>query len=110
MDRVNVALVALKVVAVHVRLGAGPALVGRREELVVGEEGRLAGAEVGQDHAAGLAAWVRGVADAFVEGPALSLPKDAAGRLAGLLQAAAADVVEPAVVDAPQPPPASNRP
>src|SRR5207237_8350043 len=65
------------------------------EELVGGELRRLAGAQVGEDDAGRFVAWIGPLADTLVEA--------AAGRFAGLLEAAPTDVVEPAVIEAAEP-------
>jgi hypothetical protein len=95
MGWIDVSLVALQIVAVVVVLVDKAALVRLADEVVGGQQGRLARAQVGEDHPGPLLARIGGLANPLVEG--------AAGRLAWLLQAAAMNVVQPPVVDAPQP-------
>ena len=92
---VYVALVALQVVAGGEDLGRKDGLHRSRQELVGGDQRRLAGAHVGEDEVACFHARVGGVPDLLLESAAL--------RLAGLFEAVAVDVVQPAVVQAAQP-------
>ena len=92
---VDVPLVPLEVVARRQRLGREHRLLRRREELVRGEQRRLARPEVREDEPSRLGARVRRMPDLLLERAAL--------RLAGLVDARPAHVVEPSVVEAAQP-------
>ena len=95
VHRVDVAFVALEVVALVVDLADEDVVRGGVEELEIAQQWRLAAAEVGEDHARPFLAGIGGLAQ--------GRPVPSAFGLAGLLQAVAVHVVEPAVVDAPQP-------
>src|SRR5262249_55474165 len=92
---VDVALVALQIVAVVVVLVDEEAFLWTVEKPVVGEQRRLAGTQVGEDDAGLLLAGIGEMADALVKG--------AADRFTGLLETPPAAVVEPAVVETAQP-------
>src|SRR5207244_3576873 len=63
-----------------------------QEELIVGHQGCRSWPHIGEDQSTGLHARIGRMPNPFMEG--------AAGRLAGLLEAAPLNVVEPPVVDA----------
>ena len=92
MDRVDIALVPLQVVALAVDLGDEPVLVRDDHELVLRQRRGRVGAHVREQQAPGLPDGVGQVADLVGE--------PAARGLAGLLQAAPLHIVEPAVVEA----------
>src|SRR5436309_16089676 len=91
---IDVAFVALQVIAVLEALAVHAVVIGRQQEFVVGEQWRSTRPQISKDHAAALSTGIGGVADLFMEG--------AARGLTGLLQTMPMDVVQPTVIDAAQ--------
>ena len=89
---IDTALVALHVVAFVQPLGGQCTIERCLQEIVSGQERRLARAEIGKDDAGRLLARIGGMANFLVE--------CAPGWLARLLQAAPIPVVQPTVINA----------
>jgi hypothetical protein len=96
MDRIDVSLVPLKVVAIGEGLGDEAILVGYIENLIGGETRRLTRPQIGEDDSRVLLTGIR-----FKAGGVFVFPSI---RLSRLIQTIAASIKEPAMVDAPQPP------
>ena len=92
VEDVDVALVALEVVALAVELGGRHLIVRHRQPVVGRKERRLARAHVREDDPALFAARVGGLTDGVAVLPAVGFSR--------LVQASPFDVVEPAVIDA----------
>jgi len=95
VNEIDVPFVALKVVALGKKLGREDMLLADREEIVVREKRRLSRTEIGE--------YDSGFFDARIHWMANRVSLRAAARLAGLIQAAAMNVIEPAVIDAAKP-------
>jgi hypothetical protein len=94
MDRIDIAFVGLKIIALVVVLDSEDVIFPCGEKLVVGKKRRTAGTQVGEDHTRGLAKRIGGMANLIFM---LASP-----GFAWLVQTAAADIVEPSMIDAPE--------
>jgi hypothetical protein len=95
MDRINVPLVPLKVVALGKDLGDKPISVRHSKDLIGGEKRRLSWAEVGKDEPSLFQAGIGAKFDGIL------VP--ASVWLAGHIEASSMDIKQPSVVDAPYP-------
>src|SRR5262245_53309287 len=95
MHRVDIAFIALQIVAAFIEFGRRPIFGRDREKLVVRRQWRLARTHVSQNHAADFPARIGGMANRILMLAAAGLPR--------LLQAASCNIVEPTVIKAPQP-------
>ncbi len=94
VDRIDVAFVALEIVASLKDFGHRPVFSRHREKFIIRQQRRLARAHVSENHAARFATRV----SAMMNLAAVS----AAARLARLFEHAAGDIVKPAVIKAAQ--------
>src|SRR5262245_41524654 len=94
MHRVDIAFIALQIVAAFIEFGRRPIFGRHREKLVVRRQRRFARTHVGQNHAADFPARIGEMADRI-------LMLTAAG-LSRLLQTASCDIIKPTVIKAPE--------
>ena len=95
VDRIDVALIALEVVASLKDFGNGPVFSRHGEKFIIRQQWRIARPHVSENHPAGFLARMGAMADLIFVG--------AAAGLAGLIEDPPADVVKPAVIEAAQP-------
>ena len=88
--RIEVAFVGLEVIALVKNFGHEHVARWRKKRFVSGEKRRFARSHVGKNNPGSLLAWIGQVMD--------FLAKPLPGRLAGLLEAVAVDVIKPAMI------------
>src|SRR5512141_530289 len=94
MAGIEIAFVALEIIALVIKLGNQHMAGRRRQRLVVGQQRRLARSHIRKDNPGTLLTWIGGLANLLAKTPVR--------RLAGLLDAAALTVKQPAMVQAAQ--------
>jgi hypothetical protein len=94
MDRVDIPLVPLQIIAAMEDLVDESRSLGNAHELVIRQQGRLSGAQIGEDDPARFPAGIGWLANLAEDVLAPGVP--------GPLETLAMNVVQPAVVDAPQ--------
>src|SRR6187455_3420235 len=94
MYRIDVAFIALQIIAVVENFCNGALLCRHVKKLIVRQQRRLARSHIGENHTGGLSAGMR---------PMLDLMSVCASAwLAGLLDDPAANIIEPAVINTPE--------